>query len=59
MNVKQLLRNIALQVHLLHERAYTYWLARESGIQLLEPLTFEEREFFVQLKNELSNPDLI
>jgi hypothetical protein len=59
MNVKQLLRNIALQVHLLHERAYTYWLSRESGIQLLEPLTFEEREFFVQLKNELSNPDLI
>ena len=40
---------MGLKFHLLHERAYTFWKVRETGLALKEPLTPQERVFFLQL----------
>lgn len=49
MNSLTFLRKFLLAMHLLHERAYTYWKVRETGIAWREPLTPQERIFYLQL----------
>lgn len=43
-----MLHRLGLSIHLLHEKAYSYYKARKSGIQLRLPLSAAERSYFLQ-----------
>ncbi len=57
--MNHLLRNPALSVHLWHERAYSWWKSRETGVQLRAPLSVDERRFYLQLRWALMGSDLV
>ena len=52
-------RRTALRLHLLHERAYTWWKVRESGVRPAQPLTYLERRFYLQFRPALQGEDLV
>lgn len=47
------IRKIGLPIHLWHERAYTFWKARETGVNFCESLDYEERIFFLEFRSAL------
>jgi FkbM family methyltransferase len=59
MSYNKIFKKIGLKFHLLHERAYTYWKVRETGLALKEPLSPEERVFFLQLQPILTRDSVV
>lgn len=59
MNFLMPLRKFLLAMHLLHERAYTYWKVRETGMAFREPLTPQERIFFLQIWPVLNSRSVV
>jgi len=59
MITKKIIKKIGLNVHLLHDRAYSYWKVREAGLALREPLTAQERPFFLQFYPYLQGNNLV
>jgi FkbM family methyltransferase len=57
--MKHSIRKIGSVVHLLHERAYTFWKVREIGLQFRKALTYEERIFFLKYRSVFSGNNLI
>lgn len=57
--MKLLIRKIGLAIHLLHERAYTFWKVRETGVHFLEPLNYNERAFFLEFQQALLGDNLV
>jgi FkbM family methyltransferase len=52
---KKVLKDLGLKVHLLHDWAYTFWKVWETGVTLREPLTPQERKFFLKFWPILKN----
>jgi FkbM family methyltransferase len=48
MPINSILHRLGLSIHLLHEKAYSYYKARKSGMLLRLPLTAAERPYFLQ-----------
>ena len=48
-----------MAVHVWHERAFTWWKLRETGVRAFEPLSFTERRFFLGLRPVLKDDRLV
>jgi len=57
--MKLSVRKIGLLIHLWHERAYTFWKVRETGVRFHSPLDYDERVFFLELWPVLADDNLV
>lgn len=57
--MKRSIKKIGLLIHLWHERAYTFWKVRETGVHFRESLDYYERVFFLEFRSALGGQDLV
>jgi FkbM family methyltransferase len=55
----KIIKNIALNLHIQHERAYSYYKVKESGVSTELPLDLEERKFYLLMRPALVGNDLV
>jgi FkbM family methyltransferase len=52
---KRTIKKLGLKLHLLHDWAYTFWKVWETRLTLKDPLTSQERKFFLKFWPILKN----
>lgn len=57
--INKIIKNIFLNLHIQHERAYSYYKVRESGVSFELPMDLEERKFYLTLRPALTGDDLV
>ncbi|MBE9028906.1 FkbM family methyltransferase [filamentous cyanobacterium LEGE 11480] len=57
--MNSLMTNAALWLHIQHSKTYSYYKFQKSQATVSEPLTAEEREFYLKLQSTLQGEDLV
>jgi FkbM family methyltransferase len=57
--MKYFIRKVGSIIHHWHERAYTLWRVRETGVRLYESLDYKERIFFLDFQPALAGKNLV
>jgi FkbM family methyltransferase len=57
--IVKLFKDIALNLHIQHDRLYSYYKVKESGVNVESPLDSYERNFYLSLRSVLVGDDLV